>query len=495
MYSREDFSDEYDVQPEYDVDDLESMWVDSDPQPERFQDRLNHLKEFSPLADAAWFVDLFKPYLGRYTAYVHTAGQGRTWITRRERFSIRALQQAIDGTYQLGWYSSIATPVLGIDIDDHVHGGWRVGKREPLPELRTRYERIRDSFPVLPSMVVLSPHGLHLYYLLTSPLHYRNLQTLARKTLPEIPVELKPTPSTTLRVPARKWMLHPESLTRLYPTPDRGIDWSAVPVYQREILFGPDWRVTLRETDFMGVPARKGSSSDRTARLAGRAPVAVDSLKEVELEVLPFRNNETNEQVFKLVVACRKTGFSLQETIDRVLWWIDRSPGYTGPLKDNADALENKVSYIYGARKTRPAPEAVDISEYAQAIDDLVARHPFVPQRTKAVRRFLEKLVGTKKRHDLISASKSLTRYEDDKYEYYRLNRTRGVYPLPSKTLKAWNTNYTSILEWLLDIGLLEESGRGYSPLQHVCKHYFIHIDLPSEDNDTDNYFDESFYV
>jgi len=61
----------------------------------------------SNLCDAAWFCDLFKPYLGRFTLKLPMrTGQEARWYTANYRLNNNHLQDIIRNGKQIGWYSS-----------------------------------------------------------------------------------------------------------------------------------------------------------------------------------------------------------------------------------------------------------------------------------------------------------------------------------------------------------------------------------------------------
>ncbi len=400
-----------------------------------------------------------------------------------KRLSMRLLQKALDGILTVGWYATFRTPVLGIDIDDHRTGGWTYNQRHPLPALREHYEAVVESFPRQPSLVAKSPHGIHVYYLLTERVHIESLHHLAGTMIENASPELKPTPHATLRIPATSRFRHPRSLQPMKEWRDQGVPWERLPRYPISDLFGDEWR------DRLPAPGRaatgRPSTDEHRVTLGTERPVLPD-LSEVESTVLPFRDGETYEQTFLFAMACRRRGMSVNETIKRALLWLDRSTAYTGSLRASPDELEERIRHIFKIERSEPVITTPDIGGFRPAVERLAKQHPFVPQRTKAIRRFLENLVRLKIYHDAVAANESMLLRYDDKYPFYRLNRSRGVYPLPSNLLKKWNTNYPSILAWLMEIGVLIDPGTSFSPHQRVCKYYGISIAVSPDESESD---------
>lgn len=114
--------------------------------------------------DAAWFQYLFNPQLRHFSREVYIPTAGRQWISESTFLSDWHLQKAIDGQLSVGWFSTERSRTVGIDVVDRIHGGWEHRLRRPVPSLLLNYKNVVGRFSVPPSLVVLYPRGLHLYY-------------------------------------------------------------------------------------------------------------------------------------------------------------------------------------------------------------------------------------------------------------------------------------------------------------------------------------------
>lgn len=74
-----------------------------------------------------------------------------------------------------------------------------------------------------------------------------------------------------------------------------------------------------------------------------------------------------------------------------------------------------------------------------ESTEHLVAIHPFVPQRTKAIRRFLQSLAGWKAYQDQIYANNAALGYYNDIHLFYQRNRSNGFYPIPAQVHPGQN--------------------------------------------------------
>lgn len=424
------------------------------------------------LTDAIWFDRLFRPYLGRYTARFSGRGEA-CWYAIDRRMDLPLLQRALDGKTTIGWYASFRSPVFGVDIDDHRTGGWSRDYTAPRGRLRDLYQATVERIGRLPSVVFSSPRGLHAYYLLTELVHIDNLRQSVKAQIGEVPVEIKPTAHTTLRVPAKKRVRDPVSLASTWTGSPDEFEWTSLTQHAPADLFGDDWRTTLRVGAHRDGVARVTRKREHAARVAGDG---IPSLEEVESTIMPFKNGQTYRQTFLLGVACRRAGIRLEKAIAIGYDWLNRSPDYTGGLLRNERELEQRLEHIYekGPESTSVPRVHVELTPAVDAvIERLTCSHPFVKQRTKSVRRFLQSLAEWKALHDSIGNDRAETARYDDAYPYYAVNRNSGLYPLPSALLERWNKNYVSMLRWLISAGVLTDAS-AYSPRQHVCRYYRI---------------------
>lgn len=509
-------------------------------------------RRFSPDAyyhttvhDAACFTTLFHPWRHGYNRNVRDS-----WFRVPELLSLELIQLAIDGKATIGYLSTHRTTVLGIDLDDHDHGGWTPRTRHILPNLHERYTLITSRFPVPPSLVAETPRGIHLFYFLSKPISHQHLHHLTHLRLAPItntlntlntlnsttpdplqtfdtlstehpdptdlppvrqPYELKPTPTTTLRIPRRQWLRNPATLTPLYKHTTRPIDWHTFPIYHLSTLFGPDYRrhlsihgyphpTTLNPAALIpGIhpthptPPRSTKKRRNTrSTQAPPSPINHTLITDIESQYLPFQPHQTNDQLLQLVPAYLKAGLTPDQAITRIIDHLRSSPTYTGPLTNPDKAtrrITHVINYVTNHTHTPSTPnnpiqptdpiQSIHTTDSIEPTEHLVAKHPFVPQRTKAIRRFLESLASWKTHHDRIYANKALLGHYDDVHPFYQINRSNGFYPLPKNLLRSWNDNYGDILTWLINIHVLTRSPHSYIPGK-TCLYYKINLNPPT---------------
>jgi hypothetical protein len=380
-----------------------------------------------------------------------------------------------NGTERLGWFARYSNPVIGIDIDDGTHNkSWHFDSWV-LPIVHKRYDLIRSCFGPDPSLVVRSPHGLHVYYLLNTLLGQEALHQLTRRTIGDLEVELKPTSDDTLRIPKKSHIVDPSDITRfLYPHPSDRIEWESIPTYSPEHLFGENYRNNINP--FTSAKARPPRSKI----------INYELIRQAEEDCLPFRNGETNEQLKWFVSRCRKAGMDLDRTIDLVQSWISRSTSYTGDLNSSEDLVEKRVEYIYNwkSKHTKamsamePAKKIPTVLDPAttDAIERIAIRYPFPKQAQNGFKIFVTELIRWKLYQDKIMTKPELFRQHSDKYPFYRPNRLKGYYPLPHLLIMKWNSRHSRILKWLICEGILEPSPFKHSARGGICKYYKINL-------------------
>lgn len=204
-----------------------------------------------------------------------------------------------------------------------------------------------------------------------------------------------------------------------------------------------------------------------------------ENILRLESELLPFTNGHTNDILCQLVPKY-KTCLSFEEALDRIHNLILNSLEYTNDLTDYS-ILERRIQSFYRngpsiTPSSRSISKIIELPEHLEAI--IQSQKRFVKQRTKGIRKYFFGLLSWKAYHDSIYTNKARFYEEDSKYPYYAVNRKKGLYPLPSSKQKEWNKNYNSLLPWLKEIGILEESDFSYSPRNRICKYYQINVSL-----------------
>jgi len=408
------------------------------------------------------FINTFRPYRGKFSrqeSCINLFGEN-DWITIRKYLSNRVIKLALEGIMTVAWYQNTIPNILGIDVDDHTGTAWNGGKAS-LKILKV-YSDILRLYP-LPSFVIQSPRGLHLYWVLQDRVPAVILFNLAKKQLSHITCEIRPTVNTSLRIPQNNRFLDPNNLLPMQFTPNETRTYH--PAYLFSDQFLPS---TVRET-----------LHERKLRLAAFRQVT--NLENIESLYTPITDGSSNEALLALIPVYKKAKLSVEEVVYRISLILQQSPLYTGELRRNPDRLEQRVRSFYKTSRNDfvITPRAQQLSFYNDAlVRELVRLSPFSNQRETHIKRFLEKVMFWCDWHDDILQNSCYTSYFDYLYPFYRLNRKRGYYPIPSSVLKKANSHYPSIIRWLIDIGFLEPAPFKYSPNGGICKYYKINREM-----------------
>jgi len=417
-------------------------------------------KRGKALKKAHSFDSTFHPYRGRYTVQ----GRGQLfgepfWQTRHERLTLGLIEQAILDRLVVGFFVSTVPNVLGVDIDDHRGAAWTGSEASPL--LLSLYEQTCQRLRAQPSLLVQSPHGLHGFWVLSERIPAEVLYGLARERLGSLPVEVKPTPASSLRIPAERRILDPKTL-QLLSLPFELVAQS-MPVQHPAFLFEAGY---LPETIRASLVERRAR-----ARLLQNLP----RIEKVEEELLPLVAGRTNEPFLRLCLAYRCAGLSVEEAHYRFALCLMRSPRYQGELRD-ARRLQQRIECEYRRnRDYTPKAREIQGSLFNAMIAERVALvHPFARQRTKPLQRFVTRILEWCDWHDEIITNPGQTAFFDYLYPYYRKNRREGLYPLPKSLLFKANERYRQLMPWLEQRGLIEASNYPYVPGQGICRYYRV---------------------
>ena len=405
------------------------------------------------------FVQQHTPYRKRYLYQYDSEtlyGTEKLWASSNGYLTDNVIETALLGKAVYAYLSSTHTRVLGIDIDDHKGLG-----NEYLLNL---YNQTVNKIGLMPSLLCKSPRGLHAYWYIEQYLPTEILVMVAQQHLKGVPVEIKPTMTTALRIPSQNTILDPATFRKIGKTVDETI--AKATVYHYAELF---------EGQLHNYNPTRKQKRDRVISMR-----KAESLYNIEAQVVPmgFLDGCSNQQFLELEQAYRCAGLSIEEALDRFKLVLDRSYGYTSSKAD-AISLKNirkRLECTYKKNETPKTYKPREISLFNQPIiEDLIAVSPFAKQREKPLRRFLGELLAWCDWHDDVLKDKPLTAVFDYYYKYYRKNRKEGYYPLPKNQLRKWNGHYNEIMQWLLRIGFLEESPYQYSKILSVCKYYRIH--------------------
>ena len=422
------------------------------------------------------FLSIFKPWRAQYTRNANRTPAD--WQTISHSLTSDTIMEALCGKSAIGFYSSYDTPVLGIDVDDH-------DPAIPYPHATPSQKTIETYFAATalldhtPSLVVKSPRGLHAYYLLDQLIHWRDLHNLARHRLSSLqqtgknPIEVKPTPRATLRIPNITNILNPDTLQPLSHATLSTFNFTSLHSYDPSTLFGPDYRSlyrTLRTTN----DRNHASHSRYSSPFGNRTPIG--DLELIKKTLLPFTPGDTYETVFEIVYACNKENMTTDEIASYIATCAQSSPDYQGDLCEITEALLTRIEHITGHYS--PIPRiTVSHESYDATISHITSIHPFPSQRTKSLSRFLEHLFAWKDFHDAILSNPEALSSFDSLYPYYRVNRVASYYPLPTSLLRKWHSRYFKILTWLISVDVLTKSPHAYSTSAHICNYYSISFD------------------
>lgn len=399
------------------------------------------------------FVNTFRPYRQKYTIKEHAELFDESiWFTQNKYLSKKLIEKAILEKLAVGYFLTTVPNVLGIDIDDHRNQGESY--------LLSVYNQLIGKLGTYPSLLVKSPRGLHSYWILNQRLPADVLHKAAAGRIGAVPVEIRPTPTTSLRIPAEKRFIDPRTRQLLNLPFDQVLQ--TADIYHPAFLFDDSFlpekiRETLRE---------------RRSHI--RALKAIPKIETVENELLPFIDGFTNDKYLRLVTAYRLSGFTVEDAIYRFAVCLAQSPGYNGDLRD-PQRLKKRIESSFKNIKYKPKPREIQNSLFNQVIiDSLVEIQPFAKQREKPIERFIGKVLSWADWHDEIIRNSGKTAFFDYLYPYYRKNRKAGLYPLPSNYFKKQNFRYYELFDWLIDTGFIERSGFNYSTWYSQCKYYRI---------------------
>ncbi len=473
FYTREDLSDYYNKKDK-ELKALYNSIISTPVVHEPFS--LERIKR-TELYDAAWFCQIFKPYLKKYTKFTRTYGTEK-WITIKRRKSLKSLQKIITEGKKIGYFTSIRTPVIGIDLDfHHIPGGGWTTTGEPKPCLLSRYKAIVHRFGYFPTVISKSPTGLHVYYILSHlMLHHKHLKALVTEKLKGVEgmeyTDILPSPNHSLRIPTQRSLLNPETFTPLSQHLSHiPWQWISERTFTIADLFGEHYITQIRAFNLKTSKAKK-APKDNPESLQD---YKMQKILKAEAKLLPFTNFHSNEILIHLVPKYRGYGMSVNETISRLQYHLQHSPDYTRSLRD-PEKLSSRIKAMYAIEWDRFKPGESWNTIIPERIEDIINNHPFVKQRTKGIKKYFNGLISWKAYHDQTHYDKGFLAYMDDMYPYYAVNCNKGLYPLPSSVQHSWNKNYHSLLPWLLEIGILKESGLGYSAQRGICKYYYINI-------------------
>ncbi len=406
------------------------------------------------------FTNDFRPYRGKYIKQFEVKAEDYLfpeteyeWRTVKKYLKRSYIEKAIAGFTLLGWFTNLKPNVIGIDLDDHQGKAWT--GVEPSPQLLSKYNQVLQRFPE-PSVLVQSPRGLHVYYVLNDRIPSNILEYLAKDKLKGIPCEVRPTPDMALRIPEASRILDPKTLL---PSPGRKVQ-----KYHPAILFDDRYLPAIvRET-----------LQDRKKKL--RAFLYSPKIERLEGLYTPIIPGYSNDTLNHLIPVYKRAGLTLEDAIYRFTVMLQQSPIYDGELT-KPKRLEQRIRSYYRKdyKNYVPQPQVQQLNLlHKPLVEDLVKQSPFAKQRDKVIESFLYSLLNWCSWHDEIIKNSKQTAYFDYLYPWYRKNRKAGYYPLPQTFLVKSNQRYFEIMTWLQEIGFISNAPFKYLPKGGICKYYRV---------------------
>ena len=422
------------------------------------------------------------------------------------------IQQGIDGRLTRGFFNSDPAWFFGLDTDIHhsiYSPAWSNHARTPSPELLQAHNEILSLIPFHPSLAAHSPHGLYLLWLLTSPIPFTKIKEVVRELLknsrystelhkgkrndrsfhdPFLPTwELLPTPRSGLRVPARKWLLDPSTLIRLFAhRSTQKMDFSYLPRYPFD-----SFHATTSTKSLSTIPPRQPNKPKHSPERGCSVfhdpksrPYPLDPSKLVHLKYYPdhFENGHTNEQLKLIIQHLKPSGASLDAVRNYVysLLAYSRPLGYTGDLGKDPTNLDNRIQLLHNSCRVTPLKgtgriDALD-PDVTLIYSALAGANLLPKKRERSIRSFIASLLHWNTTHATLTADSPIFKdflSHDPNYASYS---ALGFFPLPKTCMESWIKNYYPIFKPLLDLGILEPHSSGSSKDEHRCRHFRLHL-------------------
>ena len=283
--------------------------------------------------NGTFFLELFNPYRNKYTRNYRIPSKGSLskscespWITINKYLPKKLIEEAIRGDIIIGYFSNTMPDYFGIDIDDHNNNPsseYKVTLR-----LQLLYEKVLHNLKVVPSIVVQSPNGFHLYWFLDERLPSMVISKLATEILLGVQIEARPTPNLSLRIPNRNSFLDPHSLTPIRFDPD-------IKRYHPALLFEDKY---LAELQF--------SKNDRKG-YKKNSNVSHQKIEAKESEFIPIQNGDSNRVLNALIPFYKRCGLGLYDAMSRIQMLLEQSPNYSGELKRKPERLRQRGKSYY----------------------------------------------------------------------------------------------------------------------------------------------------
>lgn len=412
---------------------------------------------------AETFVKTFTPYRNKHIRVSDAPSLfGSAWVTRDSYMTDTMIESSIEGRLLLGYFLATTPKAFALDIDDHTGRGPGA--------LASIYRDVVARFDgQFPSVLRKSPRGLHAHYFLAYPIPQNVLIARLADMLEGLPVEIRPTATTALRMPSEADLIDPETFLPLRH--DFQTIVSEAERYHPAVLMGENI-----------VPAeiRQGLRERRAgvARLRRSSTIA-----RAENERTYIYPKETNDALCDLIPLYRSAGLPPEEAAARFGSLL--APVYDGELR-NWDRLLKRVTGFYNGKERTPYEGGrADFGLFDLAAAAAVGASWNPPELNKQM-----KGAATKRRKNLESFTLEVLQWRgyidsvkkcasetatwDYLYPYFRKNTREGYYPLPRNLLMKIDTHYHRLLPHLMETGFLERSPYQYSAEGGICFYYRI---------------------
>ena len=380
------------------------------------------------------------------------------WREIQKYLTDTRINTALDGIRPAGYFGTSVTNVLSVELDDHYAGGW-IDSTTPTNVLKNKYTEVVKRLS-LPSFAVRSPRGIHLYWILQERLPALIIQDIAKRKIGNLG-EVRPTMNAGLRLPELGKIIDPQTFQPVK------VDFKKIEYIHPAILFDDQYTADYIKAEFKDFKK-------------SRLRYQTNKLVELEWKYLPVMGS-TNDSLCILGALYKGAGLTLNEACERFknLLAITGYTGGTGEL-NNAKRLEMRLASVYknvrdftGSFET--LKKEVQPSLFDQVlIDTLTINSPYVAQRMNPLRYFLQGVMQWVNYHDEILRDPAQLALWSYLYPYYKVNVSRGFYPMPSTLLRKLNFRYFKFLPYLTESGFLTPAPFNYSSRLGVCKHYKV---------------------
>jgi hypothetical protein len=395
----------------------------------------------------------------------------------------KVVQEHFDGKIVVAFKAAgVERDYVGVDVDDHEGGPW-LNKMlvAGYSKITEKYEEVvRRMGGKEPSVVFRSPRGLHAYWFMDRSLPSLLLDEVMKERFEDRFAENLPTNQAALRVP------RPQDYLGDNLRPREFAGYEGMRRYAPEAIFGEEIRPEVRraKSSAGGVGTVKGGGKGKEAKTpAKKERDPMKNIEDAEAYYGPFKNFQTNEPFKKLVGKYFANGLNEEQAIARFRAILDRSPEYTRDLRSEleprvASAYRNlkKPNNLAGIKHALIRGDA-DAMKVVQTIIEATGMKE-TDKEYKRLEEFILCLWGRKIELDWIGKDPERAAFHEFLYPgFLRLFR-QGYYPINSKELHGWYSEYHRYLRLLKGIGVMTECKYGYSTILGRCKHYVLNINM-----------------